>query len=262
MVLRADFTPDIYVRIFTEVYRRLDKDNEPIPNFTESPLTSEEEQSISIITAMWEREIRGCPDIDLNTEREYLLREIVEYSQDKCRLSYVRTRTRLALNLKILETEIARRKKLAKLGAPRFKNTLFLAPEQIREMVQGIDLVDLIGRVVDLKTLGKGRWVGKCPIHHDRNPSLVVYADEHRFHCFGCQIGGTAIDWIMISKGLSLSQAIEDLKTYSRISNPDLLEAYPEVKKELGWAKPKVLTSQSVGKKADAMRKERKVQED
>ena len=32
-----------------------------------------------------------------------------------------------------------------------------------------------------------------CPFHDDKNPSMKV---DNRFHCFGCQADGDAVDFV------------------------------------------------------------------
>ncbi|MCD8150474.1 MAG: CHC2 zinc finger domain-containing protein [Clostridiales bacterium] len=44
-----------------------------------------------------------------------------------------------------------------------------------------------------------------CPFHNDRNPSLQFY--EKRYHCFGCQADGDAIDFTAQFFGLSKKDA-------------------------------------------------------
>lgn len=36
-----------------------------------------------------------------------------------------------------------------------------------------------------------------CPIHGDRNPSLLLSLNEGRWYCFGCSKGGTALDLVL-----------------------------------------------------------------
>ena len=60
-----------------------------------------------------------------------------------------------------------------------------------------IDIVDLIGRTVDLKKDGP-RFKGLCPFHADRKSlSLVVYPDTQTWQCFGCGKHGDAFQWVM-----------------------------------------------------------------
>jgi DNA primase len=62
---------------------------------------------------------------------------------------------------------------------------------------QRIDIVDLIGKTVDLKKDGT-RFKGLCPFHPDRKSlSLVVYPDTQTWQCFGCGKHGDAFQWVM-----------------------------------------------------------------
>jgi hypothetical protein len=54
---------------------------------------------------------------------------------------------------------------------------------------------------------------GCCPFHDDRTPSLVVSPAKNLWHCLGaCQIGGSAIDWVMKAEGVSFRHAVELLR--------------------------------------------------
>jgi DNA primase len=54
---------------------------------------------------------------------------------------------------------------------------------------------------------------GCCPFHDDRTPSLVVSPAQNLWHCLGaCQIGGSAIDWVMKAEGVSFRHAVELLR--------------------------------------------------
>jgi hypothetical protein len=43
---------------------------------------------------------------------------------------------------------------------------------------------------VDLKRSGRNTHMGRCPIHDDKTPSLVAYANDDHVHCFGCGFHG------------------------------------------------------------------------
>jgi DNA primase len=64
---------------------------------------------------------------------------------------------------------------------------------------------------VELKTAGKD-LLGRCPFHEDAQASLVVTPAKNLWHCFGCQIGGGPIDWMMKAKGVSFRHAVELLR--------------------------------------------------
>ena len=49
----------------------------------------------------------------------------------------------------------------------------------------------------------------QCPFHQgDRHGSLKVYPGNKGWHCFGCQRGGSVIDFVMQLFGISFSQAV------------------------------------------------------
>jgi hypothetical protein len=55
--------------------------------------------------------------------------------------------------------------------------------------------------------------IGLCPFHDDHEPSLVVSPKKNLWHCLGaCQGGGTVIDWVMKSEGVSFRHAVELLR--------------------------------------------------
>ncbi|UCH97415.1 MAG: DNA primase, partial [Candidatus Aminicenantes bacterium] len=82
--------------------------------------------------------------------------------------------------------------------------------EKLKEQVSIVDLVEAHG--VKLKKKGKD-LIGLCPFHDDTSPSLVISPDKNLWHCMGaCQEGGSVIDWVMKTEGVSLRHAVEILK--------------------------------------------------
>ncbi|MFY7907254.1 MAG: CHC2 zinc finger domain-containing protein, partial [Burkholderiaceae bacterium] len=81
--------------------------------------------------------------------------------------------------------------------------------ERLKEEVSVLRLVE--GAGVELRKSGKD-WLGRCPFHDDSEASLVVTPRKNLWHCFGCQVGGGAIDWVMKHRGLSFRHAVEVLK--------------------------------------------------
>ena len=50
-----------------------------------------------------------------------------------------------------------------------------------------------------------------CPAHKDSTPSLKIYGGDRGWFCFGCQQGGTVIDFYMHTLGVDLSIALKEL---------------------------------------------------
>lgn len=81
--------------------------------------------------------------------------------------------------------------------------------ERLENEVAVERLVESAG--IALKKSSKDR-IGTCPFHEDGEPSLVVTPAKNLWHCFGCQIGGGPIDWLMKLRGVSFRHAVELLK--------------------------------------------------
>lgn len=81
--------------------------------------------------------------------------------------------------------------------------------QRLKEEVSVQRLVE--GAGVELKRAGKD-WLGRCPFHEDAEASLVVSPAKNLWHCFGCQIGGGPIDWVIKHRGVSFRHAVEVLK--------------------------------------------------
>ncbi len=55
--------------------------------------------------------------------------------------------------------------------------------------------------------------IGLCPLHDDREPSLVITPSSNLWHCLGaCQTGGSVIDFVMKCEGVSFRHAVELLR--------------------------------------------------
>jgi len=62
---------------------------------------------------------------------------------------------------------------------------------------------------VKLKATWEG-WTGCCPFHEDGTPSFTIYANDRRFHCFGCgcEARGDVIDFVRRIYNVGLREAI------------------------------------------------------
>ena len=59
---------------------------------------------------------------------------------------------------------------------------------------------------VELRRAGT-RLVGRCPLHGDGEPSLVVYTHTQSYFCFGCQAGGDVIDFVSRQRQVGFKEA-------------------------------------------------------
>jgi hypothetical protein len=76
--------------------------------------------------------------------------------------------------------------------------------EQIKE---AISVRQFVLSYVELAPSGKGL----CPFHDDQVPSLHVNDEKDFWYCFGCEKGGSVIDFYMELEGCDFKTAIDEL---------------------------------------------------
>jgi len=101
---------------------------------------------------------------------------------------------------------------------------------QIEEIKNRLDIVNVIGKYVNLKQTGKN-YVGLCPFHKEKTPSFVVSPDLQRYKCFGCLESGDIFNFVQKIENIDFPEALEKLAK----------EAGVELKKQEGFSKYKVL---------------------
>jgi len=81
-----------------------------------------------------------------------------------------------------------------------------------------IDLAALADELLGPRrgTARSGTWPCPSPQHAQtgRTPPVSVYRSsrgEERWHCHGCGIGGSAVDLVMVARGTTVAEALEDL---------------------------------------------------
>ncbi len=85
--------------------------------------------------------------------------------------------------------------------------------EEIERIKAEVSLERLVAAAgIELRRHGADR-LGLCPFHEDHEPSLVVSPKKNLWHCLGaCSAGGSVIDWVMRSQGVSFRHAVELLR--------------------------------------------------
>lgn len=85
-----------------------------------------------------------------------------------------------------------------------------LHPGTIDAVKERADIVDVVSEHVVLKRKGK-EYVGLCPFHDDKSPSLTVSPAKQIYHCFSCGAGGGSIKFLMELQHSSFSDVVLDL---------------------------------------------------
>lgn len=73
-----------------------------------------------------------------------------------------------------------------------------------------LDIVDIIQRHVILKKAGRN-YIGKCPFHNDKSPSMNVSREKGIFKCFACGVGGDSLTFLMKIENKSYGEMIREL---------------------------------------------------
>jgi DNA primase len=85
--------------------------------------------------------------------------------------------------------------------------------EHLKASVSLVRLIEAAGHT--LTRQGKDLAL-RCPLHEgDDTPSCIVTPGKNVWHCFGCQRGGSVIDWVMATRHVSFRHAVELLQADS-----------------------------------------------
>jgi DNA primase len=90
--------------------------------------------------------------------------------------------------------------------------------EQVKSSV---DIVKTISEYVRLKRTGStGRYLGLCPFHTEKTPSFNVNASMQRYKCFGCNLGGDVLQFVMEIERISFFEALKLVAERNGIAVP------------------------------------------
>ena len=125
----------------------------------------------------------------------------------------------------------------------------------IQELLTRVDVVDIVGRYVELKK-GGANFMGLCPFHGEKSPSFSVSPAKQFYHCFGCGKNGNAISFLMDHAGMGFVEAVQDLAQKVGLQVPDD-DISPQEKERAAAARQKQATLTDVLEKAgDAYRRQ------
>jgi DNA primase len=90
----------------------------------------------------------------------------------------------------------------------------------IQELLTRADIVDIVGRHVQLKK-GGANFMGLCPFHGEKSPSFSVSPTKQFYHCFGCGVSGDAIKFMTEYGGMTFIEAVKDLAQQYGLQVPE-----------------------------------------
>lgn len=80
-------------------------------------------------------------------------------------------------------------------------------PLQIQQVKEATDIVDVISSFLSLQRKGSG-FVGICPFHDDRHPSMRVNPNKQTFKCFVCGAGGDVFEFLQQYEQMAFTEAV------------------------------------------------------
>lgn len=110
-----------------------------------------------------------------------------------------------------------------------------ISKRTIDEILLVAKIEEVVGDFVSLKKRGQN-WVGLCPFHEDKNPSMYVSPRIGIYKCFVCDAGGNAVQFLMNHEKISYPEALRILAKRYHVpieedaqKTPDELAAESEV---------------------------------
>jgi len=106
----------------------------------------------------------------------------------------------------------AREQIKTKEGRPMIADQKEASLDQIKRSVSILVLAASSGFAP--KKISQGEYVVRCPskTHEDKTPSCHINTSKNLFHCKGCGVSGSVVDWLMITDEIDEASAIRYLK--------------------------------------------------
>lgn len=86
----------------------------------------------------------------------------------------------------------------------------------VNEIKRRLSIIDLVESYTSVKKTGRG-YVGLCPFHDDRNPSMHIDEEKGLFHCFSCGAGGDILGFYMRYNNTTFPEALAELAKRANI---------------------------------------------
>ena len=100
----------------------------------------------------------------------------------------------------------------------------------IDKILEAVSIVDVIGEDITLKKQGVN-YIGLCPFHDDKTPSMVVSPTKGIYKCFACGAGGNVFKFLMEHRNMTYPEAVREMGAKYHIDVPTI-ELTPEQQQE------------------------------
>lgn len=85
-----------------------------------------------------------------------------------------------------------------------------MTKQEIQELKASLSIREVIGRYMTLNRVGR-RWMGLCPFHGDRHPSLSVNEEKGSFVCYACGERGDVFAFVSKIENIGFIEAVKKL---------------------------------------------------
>ena len=118
-----------------------------------------------------------------------------------------------------------------------------ISKKTIDEIMMTTKIEEVVGDFVSLKRRGQN-WVGVCPFHDDKNPSMYVSPRLGIFNCFVCDTKGNAVHFVMEHEKISYPEALRYLAKKYNITIEEEAEKTKEEVEEASKKESLLLVNQ------------------
>ncbi len=87
---------------------------------------------------------------------------------------------------------------------------------QVQQVRDATDIIRLIGEQVTIKPKGK-EYLGVCPFHNDKSPSMHVSPQKQIYKCFACGAGGDVFGFVMNYHKMTFVESLKYLAERANI---------------------------------------------
>src|SRR5271165_6610897 len=99
---------------------------------------------------------------------------------------------------------------------------------------QQADIVRIVGEYVTLRKAGAQNFIGLCPFHQEKTPSMSVHASRQFFHCFGCGASGDVFNFVQKIENITFPEAVRLIAEKLKIPMPKMTFSSPEEERQAG----------------------------
>ncbi|OWV13087.1 DNA primase [Fibrobacter sp. UWH1] len=96
----------------------------------------------------------------------------------------------------------------------------FYSPEILNDLRSRVDIAQVIENFIPLKRSGNGNYMGRCPFHDDRSPSMNVNPTLGIYKCFACNAGGNVFKFVQEHEKIDFIAAVEWVANFAGYALP------------------------------------------